>query len=244
MLDRTFPLGTNRRDSAGSSASLKKSFQKNKTTSTPTTRMHHHRRSSLDFLKKTVRFADDETSICSSSASTLVPTPLPPVETERGNVMQHSSTPVSPILSGQGANKFLEEVQSVVYEQQNRIGALNQSIYKQKGIAKGRYIHGNITGACLAMKKVKRIERERNLTLSAMDLAMEAAVEIKVAMHKAATATTSKIAGRPSSLSCCYRVNIGSHGRVLARVQHIMLEKETALPLGRKQLVKLVEELL
>ena len=150
--------------------------------------------------------------------------------------------PVPRILSGQAANLFLTEVQNAIYEQQSRISVLNQSILQQHGIAKGRYLGGNVTGACLAMKKAKKMERERNLTLQAMDLAMQAAVEIQVSMHSAGARAAAAATGDANPP--CYRVDIGDYCKVLTRIHHIMLERDADLILGRKLLVEMVEKLL
>lgn len=204
-----------------------------------------NRRLSLEFLRqlsgrRLVAAECDETSICSSSASTLVPTPLPLLESEIANSSSSSpqSKSVSSVLSGQEANKFLEQVQSAVYQHQNRIGVLNKTIPQQVSIAKGRYLHGNSTGACLAMKKAKKMERERNLTIQAMNMAMDAVVEIQVAMHQASSRA---VAG--TNRHVVVRVDIGQHCKVLAKIQHLLLEKEMELKMSRKDLLSLVQGL-
>ena len=208
------------------------------------------RRNSLDFIKKhtsrkqAASVVDDETSECSSSASTLVPTPLPLLATEQPrqeHVNLHATDaapqPVHPILSARQANQFLEQVQSAIYEYQNRIGVLNQSIRQQTGIAKGRYVHGNGTGACLAMKKAKKLERERNLTIQAMDLALDAAVEIQMALHRAAS--------RAATDDCTFHVDIGaSPAQVLFQTHRLLHAKHAEWRMGRQQLLDLVHELL
>ena len=214
-------------------------------TSTKSPATKNLRRRSLDFLRsvssrRVLRFDShdtcEETSVCSSADSTLIPTPLRLLESELGGESP-STTPVPvtvpSVVSGAQANAFLDKVQSSIYEQQNRISILNQSIQQQTGIAKGRYVNGNATGDCLAMKKVKKLERERQLALRAMNMAMDAAVEIQVAMHRAtAVGTTAPL-----------RIEIGEHGKILANVQHMLLEKETEIRVSRKKLLELVEAL-
>lgn len=226
-------------DTSSSRKTVDSSSKKGTTTS--------NRRLSLEFLRqlsgrRLVAAECDETSTCSSSASTLVPTPLPLLESEIANSSSSSSSlkskSVSSVLSGQEANKFLEQVQSAVYQHQNRIGVLNKIIPQQVSIAKGRYLHGNSTGACLAMKKAKKMERERNLTIQAMNLAMDAVVEIQVAMHQA---TSRAVAG--TNCHVVVRVDIGQHCRVLAKIQHLLLEKEMDLKMSRKDLLSLVQGL-
>lgn len=195
--------------------------------------MRHRRRASLDMGTKpaggiirepSVMTLDiDEISTCSLTVASSL------------SQSEHGGTAVpttSSLFSCQVARAFLSQVQGTVREQKERIGMLNRSITQQKGIAKGRYTADNITGACLAMKKVQRLQRERNLTLRAMKIAMEAAVDLQVALHTANTRASDT------------HLDIGHHATALARIRDVMQQNELPLPLERGELIKLVEDLL
>ena len=222
---RCFASRIRRRHSVdGSSQSAPQKAQANETTKP----MKHRRRASLGMGKKPGRGIHrepsaltldiDENSICSLTVASSLS------QSEHGGGATSTVGPTSTLLA---------QVQSTVREQKEHICKLNQSITQQKGVAKGRYTADNITGACLAMKKVQRLQRERNLTLRAMKIAMEAAVDLQVALHSADARGD----------NVC--LDIGHHHvDVLARVREVMQQTETPLPLGRADLIKMVEDLL
>jgi len=216
------------------------------------------RRHSLDFIKNHRKqqqqqkqkqgykhTAQDDTSMCSSSASSLDPMPLPLLESERRNQKQfdgdHTPEPVQSILSVREADQFLKQIQITISDYQHRISVLNQSIRQQTAIAKGRYVNGNGTGACLAMKKAKKSEWERTLTIQAMDLVLEAAVEVQMAIHRASIRSRNDDASL-SSLS--FQVNIGvKSSQVLLHAYKTLLAKNTEMGMGRQQLLDDIQEL-
>lgn len=222
---RCFASRIRRRHSVdGSSQSAPQKAQASDTTKP----MKHRRRASLGMGKRPERGIHrepsvltldiDENSICSLTVASSL------------NQSDHCGRATSTVVP---TSIFLAQVQSTVHEQKERICKLNQSITQQKGIAKGRYTADNITGACLAMKKVQRLQRERNLTLRAMKITMEAAVDLQVALHSA---------GARGDNVC---LDMGhQHADVLTRVREVMQQTEIPLPLGRADLVKMVEDLL
>lgn len=152
----------------------------------------------------------------------------------------NSSTLPRAVLPNNKAQDFLRKVQSTIEEQTIREIALDKLIKDQKALAKTRYENENETGAFLAMKKVKKLEDERDRVVQAMDLAMDAAIAIESAISLAKSKAISE--RNTETRSVWFMVDIGEQSRVLQEVQRALLDRvnDTA-SFDREQLLARIE---
>ena len=90
-------------------------------------------------------------------------------------------------LAKTNAQDRVHKLSNMVTAQQQRKGVLRDLIAQEKNLAKARYLHGNETGALLAMKKVHRMEQEKTRVGDALMTAEEALANMEEALHQACT---------------------------------------------------------
>ena len=78
-------------------------------------------------------------------------------------------------------------------QQDNRDEELRRIMEQEKQLAKARYLHGNETGAVLAMKKINRLQQERTRVTVASEVASDALVDIKQALAAAAETASATV---------------------------------------------------
>ena len=84
------------------------------------------------------------------------------------------------------AQEIIQRLEQIKDKQDKRDEELRRIIEQEKQLAKARYLHGNETGAILAMKKINRLQQERTRVTVASDVASDSLVELKRAMAAAA----------------------------------------------------------
>lgn len=165
-----------------------------------------------------------------------------------GSVSELSSPGSNPFLvkspptcmSNSMAQAFLDAIHKTIDEQKKREDTLNSLIHEQKNLAKARYVNENETGAFLSMKKVKKLQGERNRVSIAMDVALDAVVEIEAEMNRAKSLTILERGANNKSL--WFKVEVGEYAKVLKDVQTILQEEAGPLP-DKESLLKEVAAL-
>ena len=144
------------------------------------------------------------------------------------------------ILTEFEAHKLVQQIDGTLRTQRNREEELNDHIEEETTLAKARYLHGNETGAVLAMKKVNKLSQERVRVTIARDVASEALADIQAAMKRA---KTNAIRRKGIEEAYSYEINIGEdNARILLEIQDI-LDGSLEVITDKKQLLQQVKEL-
>ena len=124
------------------------------------------------------------------------------------------------ILPRSEARELVRKIRGTIEVQKNREEELNEHLEEEKELAKARYLHGNETGAILAMKKVNKLSQERVRVTVARDVASDALADIQAAMN---IAKTKAIREKGIDKAKSYNVDIGEDiARVLLEIQEIL----------------------
>ena len=130
------------------------------------------------------------------------------------------------VLPEQKAKEILVRIQRIFDEQKEREETLNKCIETHKELAKARYHNYNETGAILSVRKIKRLEAERSRVVQAMDVALDASMEIEGAISRA---KTKAIAERDSTKSLWFLVEIGEQAQVVFKEVDRILHEDIKL---------------
>ena len=127
-------------------------------------------------------------------------------------------------------HELLDRLQQISETQDKRDQELQQLILQEEELAKARYLHGNETGAILAMKKIHRLQQERTRVTVASDVASDAFMDIKRALTDAEADAAST-------------VEIGEdNAYVLHEVQEVLAGRAT-VENDRQELLRQVRQL-
>ena len=87
------------------------------------------------------------------------------------------------------AQELIDKLKGICEQHNKRNEQLKELIEQEKELAKARYLHGNETGAILAMKKIRRLQQERTRGTVASEVASDALTDVERAIETVANSS-------------------------------------------------------